>query len=185
MKADDVVKVDVTDEMINKAWDDQQFFEANIGAKSRPAVKQSRGDFTGSMGHQAVESLLTLWQVPFEGLRKDRKEYGQGDYADLIYDEDVIDVKTHFGQYDPKYFYNHQFLVFQKQIDNPKFKLLTHLLFVLVSGKDWDIPDTARIFGVISVDDFLKKSTEVKLIYDNRAITPRNITPLRDYIFRI
>jgi hypothetical protein len=178
----DILEVEITGAMLEEANAEANWFGANmVGGKTRP-VTQNR-DIIGSLAHQIVEVKFndfglahTSSRISYEG----NKFLDHGDTFDIQYENDFIDVKGHAGTPNTQYFYNEQFLVFQKQIDTPKFNDLTHLCFCKVA------PDYSRgwIYGVISVSQFLDLAVPVTLQYQNQGIKSRQLTPFMDYVFR-
>lgn len=183
MERIDIVNIDISDFMRAEAEREYEALKIKWGKKSHPTINkygnQVRRDYIGSLAHQAVEHAFYNLNLPYYSTRKEM--YQGGDSLDIQYEEDKIDVKGTEKEFNEKYFYNEQFLVFQHQLDNPKIELLTHFIFVTID------PDyqTARIYGAITLNDFLKESKEVNLMYKNKGIKAYQLTPFRKYVYRV
>lgn len=176
MNLSDVLKVQITDEMIENAKLDATHLKSSIGQKTRAATEDR--DIIGSLAHQAVENKFLEMGRPFTSTRCVR--LNTGDDGDIYYDQDKIDVKGTHGNLDERYFYNKQFLVFDKELPAIEQKGITHFVFVLV-----DLPNReAYIFGAIDYNDFTEKSVPVTLQWENHAIKAFQLKPFISYVNR-
>lgn len=173
-----ILTVPITADMRHVAQTEAEWLRQHKVGQTTRAAKADR-DVIGSLAHQIVEQKFIDYNLPFVSTRQE--QYKRGDTLDIVYEQDKIDVKGTEGEPDPKYFYNEQFLVFRKQVDDPKFKLLTHLIFCKIS------PSRAEgwIYGVISVPDFIENSYDVKLQWDNKAVRSFQLKPFLPYVYRI
>lgn len=173
---DDIVKIEITPEMIAEAEAEQEWLNSNKTFNS--VIIKSNHNLVGSLAHQIVEKAFEYYRLPFTSTRKE--QLLGGDKYDIKYDNDLLDVKGHEGTINEKYFYNQQFLIFQHQIDNSKFQDTTHIVFCLIEHGY----ECGYIFGVIETFDFLEKCYPVKLTYENQAIKSRQLRGFRAYCFR-
>lgn len=176
-KLDDILKVVITPEMVQEAREDQEWLNTSKGGEE--TTTKSNHNIIGSLAHQIVEIKLREYKVPFITTR--REKYCKGDDFDIKYENDLLDIKGHEGFLNEKYFYNQELLVFQRQIDDPKFKKITYLVFCLIDPGY----EVGYILGVIHTADFEDKSYPVKLRFDNQAIKSRDLKPFSDYVWRI
>jgi len=165
----------LTEQMFNEAKVDAEHLKVSWGKKTRNATNDR--DLIGSLAHQAVEQKFQEYNLPFESYRKVR--YTSGDKGDILYDQDLIDVKGTHGELD-MWWQAKNFLVFDKEMPSIESKGITHFVFVLV---DLNIKE-AYVFGAISLESFKNNSKEVRLKWDNHGVTARQLTPFRDYVFR-
>lgn len=176
-KRSNILAVDITSDMLKEAESEAGWLrEHKIGATTR-AAKDSR-DIIGSLAHQIVESKFDELGLVYRSTRKE--QYSRGDTLDIEYEGDKIDVKGTEGEVNEQYFYNEQFLVFTRQIDDQKFNVLTHLIFCKIArdrSQGW-------IYGVIDVPKFLRESYPVKLTWDNQAVRARQLRPFLSYVWR-
>lgn len=182
MTIDDIYTIDLTDDMILEARAEQEWLDKNKqGEKTRNVISDK--NIIGSLAHQAVELAFQTSGYDFESTRKIK--YKQGDTCDISYLGDSLDVKGTRGKLNEKWFYNRGFLVFQAQVDDPKFEEITHLLFAEVDLDGMQV----NIYGVIERQEFLRKSRLIKagesrLQYNNWEIKARQLTPLKKYIYK-
>lgn len=178
MNFEDLYHVSFDEYCLNEAKKDATFFRGQIGRKTRNATEER--DIIGSLAHQAVEIAFERNNLYYESYRNKKRPLGEGDTTDILYEQDSIDVKGTRGE-PGKWFYNKSFLVFQKQLDDPKIENITHFCFVLVKedySEGW-------IFGVISLSDFKKLSKPVTLMYENQEIRAFQLVPFNKYAFRV
>lgn len=176
MTINDLVKFVVTPQMFEKAKDEALSRKVKWGYSTRPVIKER--DIIGSLAHQGVENILKIWGVSYESYRE--VEYKGGDFADLRYEEDYLDVKGTRKDLNERYFYNENFLVFSDQLKK-EVELINRFVFV---GLERDF-SKGYIYGVIDPQIFVKLATDVKLQYDNKCIKAHQLTPFRNYIFKI
>jgi hypothetical protein len=174
MQKNDLLRVEITPELKQEARKEADFLRIRWGRKTRAAYGER--DLIGSLAHQVVEVKLLELGLSFESQRKKKMP---GDDFDIYYEGDAIDVKGTHGELDD-YFYNKEFLVFQKQLDDPKINQIDYFVFVMVST----ILNEGWIFGAISLSDFMEKSYPVKLKFENRGIRAYQLKPFLSYIFR-
>ena len=174
MEKTDLITVEISQSMIEEAKKEADFLKIRYGEKTRAAYEDR--DLIGSLAHQVVEKKLQELELPFISHRTKKMV---GDDFDIYYEGDVIDVKGTHGELD-QWFYNKEFLVFQKQLDDPKIEKINYFVFVMIS-KDLK---TGWIFGAISVRDFLEKSRQVTLKYENRGIRAYQLKKFLDYVYR-
>ena len=177
MDYNDIITVEITQEMIRKAERERDWLDTKTGNKTK--LLTERHNIVGSLGHQAVEEALDEFGYDFKTCRT--KKYQHGDTVDIIYENDHIDIKATASKYNPKFYYNQEFLVLCDQIEDEKYKTITHLLFVSIS-QDYSI---ARIFGVISKSDLLRYGYSIGpnnyLKHKNIGIRAHKLYPLRKY----
>lgn len=178
-----LLTVDITAEMLKEAQTEAEWLRAHkIGATTR-AAKNDR-DIIGSLAHQIVESKFDDLGLPYKSTRKE--QYKRGDTLDIMYENDKIDVKGTEGEPNEKYFYNEQFYVFARQVDDPKFMQLSHLIFCKIAhdrSQGW-------IYGVMSVPDFIDGCVFVPagthgLRWDNQEVRAHQLKPFLSYVFRV
>lgn len=162
--------------MVEEAYKEAEYLNKSKEGQKTRIVAEDHNVY-GSLAHQAVEAAFEDAGLQYTSFRQEK--YKRGDKYDIAYENDRIDVKGTHGVLN-QWYYNKQFLVFQHQIDNPKFELTTHLTFVMVHpGKH-----TAYIFGIIERDEFMEKCEAVKIKYDNQGIRAYHLKPFRQYMFR-
>lgn len=177
MTIKDIITFGIDETMIEEAKREQAERAEKIGRGTRNAYEDR--DLIGSLAHQGVEQTLDMWGLGYTSTRTERYEHG--DWTDLVYDGNSIDVKGTHGTFNEKYYYNQGFLVFQSQLDNPKIEKISHFLFTQIE------PDLSQgyIFGIIDRHTFLDKATPVTLKYDNMQIRAYQLKPFRNFIFRV
>lgn len=178
----DLIIVDITMQMLEEAEKEENDRAIKHGRSTRWTTRSNgevvRQDLVGSIAHQAVEIAFERLNLQFTSTRT--VAYKGGDAFDIVYEEDFIDVKGTARKFNEKYFYNESFLVYQKQLDDPKIEKITHFCFVSVDFEG----AKAYVFGVISLSEFMRKSTERQLQYMNREIKAYQLKPFRKYAFR-
>lgn len=182
MLRSDIWTIHFTEHELEIARREQEWLDGHKdGAKTRNTIPDK--NIIGSLAHQAVEIAFGEIGFDFESTRE--KRYERGDSCDIIYDQDLIDVKGSKGALDEKWYFNRNMLVFQAQLDDPKFEAISHLIFVLVDLAAME----AHIYGVISRLEFLEKcrpqlASPGGLKYDAQAVKARELTPIKNYIYR-
>jgi hypothetical protein len=178
MKIDDIIIIKVTDDMIVKAKTEAEWLNSSKAGEKTIQLYDDH-NIIGSLGHQAVEIIFDRSKLPYMSYREEKYQ-NTGDTIDIKYENDLIDVKSHKGKFDEKWFYNQSFLVMTHQMEKLE-KEISHLCFVLVDMDDLN----CYLYGVISFKDFKEKATEKKLKYDNWEIKAKDLRPFNDYIFRV
>lgn len=181
---DDIVTVDVPDEIVYKSREFAKKMQPKYGSdKYRPL--RADWDSAGYLGHWAVQSRLELWGIQHESTIDEI--YTGGDSYDLKALGKLIDVKTSsIGKFSEKYFYNYSFYILKDWTDDPKSAVIDDYIMVQIE-RDLSV---ARILGVISRSELLEcpvvgpQESPIKLKYENYHVVSRNLTGLRDYVFR-
>jgi hypothetical protein len=176
MDKDNIITIDLTTDMIAEARKDAEFLRSKMSWRTIN-LKDNR-DIIGSLAHQAVEQAFENTEMYFESTRK--LKYLHGDEYDIKYENDTIDIKGTAGTLD-KWFYNKSFLVITKQLEKEKIEKISHFCFVVVE------PDytQAYIFGLMERHNFVNKSTNVSLKFENKMIRARELKPFRDYVYHV
>lgn len=178
----DIITIPITMEMMAEAEREEAERSEKHGNSTRWTQRNNgdivRQDLVGSLAHQAVEIAFNNLGLGYESTRKIR--YKKGDTYDVVYEEDYIDVKGTAKRFNENYFYNESFLIYQKQLDDPKIEQITHFCFVLIDFQE----SKAHIYGVITLRDFMKESQPKQLQYMNREIKAYKLKPFRKYAFR-
>lgn len=177
MTFEDILKVDINQLMVDEAVKEARWLDTTKQGANTRRTKANQ-DVIGSLAHQIVEQKFKEYGLAFTSTRTE--QYNRGDQLDISYESDRIDVKGTEGEPSQQYFFNENFLVFQKQIDDPKFDTLTHLIFCKVAS-DYS---AGWIYGAITTDKFLSLATPVTLKWENQSIKSRFLTPFTDYVFR-
>lgn len=179
MNITDISKHRITDQMIEDAKKDQAFHNAvSVGQKTRADYDQR--DLIGSLGHQIVEQYFQSNTTPpltATSYRTERRT--TGDDMDISFAGDCIDVKSTHGSLDEQYFYNKSFLVYDEQLKDPKFKVITHFIFVLV---DMQLR-IGYVYGIIDKSRFMQLCTPIQLKHANQQIRAFQLTPLHAYLY--
>lgn len=180
MEISDIAHYKISDQMVEDALKDQAFHnDVSVGAKTR--ADYSERDLIGSLGHQAVEQYFEQYKNTgdrYASFRKERR-IDRGDDMDIFYSDDAIDVKSTHGQFDEQYFYNKGFLVYEQQLKDPKFAIITHFIFVLIDLK----LHIAYIYGIIAKPQFMSLCRPVQLKHANQEIRAFQLTPLHAYVY--
>lgn len=182
MRIGDLVKFDVTDEMIAEAYQDAEQRDTKVGEKTQ--LFSDDRDVVGSLGEQVVEQVLDMWGLPYKSTRK--IFYTGGDGMDIEYDGEKIDVKTHRSDFNKKYFYCEDCMVFKHHLD--KMMMVDYLLFVGLQ-REYKDHRLAVIYGVIRPEDFMEKAIEFRnehngKVIEGMKIKSRYLIPFRNYAFR-
>jgi hypothetical protein len=178
MNINDLTKIEITKDMLEEATLEAEWLETSKTGNKTIKLTDDY-NIVGSLGHQAVEKKLESSGLDFKSFRKE-KYIDRGDYLDIQFNEDLLDVKSHKGTLDEKWFYNQSFLVMTHQIEKLK-KEVSHLCFVLVDLDN----NYCYLYGVISVADFIDKALPKKLKYDNFEIKAKDLRPFDSYIFKV
>lgn len=180
MEISDLAKIEITEEMIAEARDDQGFHNrVSVGAKTRADYDER--DLVGSLGHQIVEQYFEFHKLPTDRYKSFRKErrIDRGDDMDIFFNDDAIDVKATHGTLDEQYFFNKGFLVYDAQLKDPKFELISHFIFVQVDLQH----KVGHIYGIVLKDTFLNKAKPVQLKHANHEIKAYQLVPLHVYFY--
>lgn len=179
MNITDIAQYKITDEMIAYARADQAFHNTvSVGQKTRADYDER--DLIGSLGHQIVEQFFltnTSSQMKATSYRTERRT--TGDDMDISFAGDCIDVKSTHGSLVEQFFYNKSFLVYDDQLKDPKFKIITHFIFVLIDLK----LHIGYIHGIIEKPRFMALCRPVQLKHNNQEIRAFHLTPLHAYIY--
>lgn len=185
MERIDIVEVDLTDEIIAECREVGNHMDTKTAKEhtvyDRNGKKVNR-NFVGNLGHAAVELAFMRYGIAYNDSSRLVKYNGGGDKYDILYEDDIIDVKGSTGM-PGDYFYNEDMLVFDYQIDDLLEKNISHIIFARTR---LDLKK-GFVYGVIPVkgpNGFLTLSYPKKLDYDNHAVKSRQLTPFRNYVFR-
>jgi hypothetical protein len=166
--------------MLEAANKDKEMLSVHIGSGTR--VASDNRDITGSLAHQAVENCMTDHDVEYQSSRTRLNEHG-GDKWDILYENDLVDVKGCTGELKEQYHYNIDCLVMKAEVDTIKAKGITHFVFVKV-----DEPNKlTHILGAITSDEFFAKATDrpsPPLPFPALGVPSRLLTSLPNYINR-
>lgn len=179
MEISDIAHYKISDQMVEDALKDQAFHnQVSVGQKTRADYDER--DLIGSLGHQVVEQYFLGNTTPpllATSYRTERRT--RGDDMDISFAGDCIDVKSTHGSLDEQYFYNKGFLVYDDQLKDPKFKIITHFIFVLIDLK----LHIGYIHGIIEKSRFMALCRPVQLKHNNQEIRAFHLTPLHAYIY--
>ena len=176
MKKSELVKFIITEEMIEKAEKEAIARMSKWGKSTRAAIQDR--DVVGSLAHQGVENILDLWDVDYISYRE--VEYARGDFADIKLREQFLDVKGTRKNFNSKFFFNEEFLVFTDQLKK-EVENIHQFVFV---GLERNF-SKGYIYGIIEPRKFVGLATDVKLKFDNKMVKAYHLKPFKDYVFEL
>lgn len=180
MDINDIAKIQITGEMEAEARADQQFHTSvSVGQKTRADYDER--DFIGSLGHQIVEKyIISTAHISdrYKSFRTERR-IDRGDDMDIFFNDDAIDVKATHGALDEMYYYNKGFLVYDKQLKDPKYRVISHFVFTQIDIK----LHIGYIYGIIDKARFMEHCKPVQLNNLNQEIRAYRLTPLHAYLY--
>ena len=179
MTIGDVIRIQFSDDDIFDAFEWQKFMDAKNQGKKTKNLNPNKNAI-GFLGHLAFEFVLTEAWVPYQSTRTIK--YPQGDQYDVIYDGDLIDVKSFPNELSEQWCHNQSCLVNTANTDKyDRTGGNIHFVFIGVSHNFHE----GYIYGEIPYYKFMELAVPINFGDPGYMVKSHALKSIHRYIYRV